>query len=200
MRGHDTARDGSVARAARSYDDRRHAATRAAPPVRRPADRANVVAIVTRLLSLEIRMRATAIGFALLIAGAACATRRSAPEYIAAPAGPVRPFSPAVRANGFLFLAGQLGTDSSGRVVAGGIEAETRQAMENVRRVLGRAGSSLDRVVKCTVFMADMREWGAMNGVYVTFFTPGRLPARSAAGASGLALDGRVEIECIAAE
>jgi reactive intermediate/imine deaminase len=105
-----------------------------------------------------------------------------------------------VRANGFLFLAGQLGTDSTGRLVPGGIQPETRQAMENIRGILHRAGSSLDRVVKCTVFIADMREWGAMNEVYLTFFAPDRFPARTAAGASGLALNGRVEIECVAAD
>ena len=133
-------------------------------------------------------------------AGAGCAPARRAPEFLAASAGPARPFSPAVRANGFVFLAGQLGTDSAGRLVPGGIGPETRQAMENVRGVLARAGSSLDRVVKCTVFLADMREWGAMNEAYITFFPPGRRPARTAAGASALALDARVEIECLAAE
>jgi reactive intermediate/imine deaminase len=105
-----------------------------------------------------------------------------------------------VRANGFLYLSGQIGTDSTGRVVAGGIRAETRQALENIRAVLGRNGSSFDRVVKCTVFMADMQEWATMNEVYVTFFDPSRRPARSAMGATGLALDARVEIECLAAE
>lgn len=134
-----------------------------------------------------------------LVAVGGCATSHHAPEFIAATSGPSRPFSPAVRANGFLFLSGQVGTDSTGRVVSGGIQAETRQAMSNIREVLRRAGSSMDRVVKCTVFMADMSEWGAMNEVYITFF-PQRPPARSAAGANGLALGARVEIECIAAE
>ena len=139
--------------------------------------------------------------FLLSAAGVAgCTPSRRPPQFLAAPTGPVRPFSPAVRANGFVFLAGQLGTDSAGRLVAGGVQPETRQAMENIRAVLGRAGSSLDRVVKCTVYLADMREWAAMNEVYVTFFPPGRRPARTAAGASGLALDARVEIECLAAE
>lgn len=145
-------------------------------------------------------MQRIARHLAIALVCGACATTRHAPEYLAAPAGPPRPFSPAVRANGFLYLAGQLGTDSTGRVVAGGIQPETRQAMENIRSLLARAGSSLDRVVKCTVFLADMREWGAMNEVYVTFFAADRRPARSAAGVNGLALDGRVEIECIAAD
>jgi 2-iminobutanoate/2-iminopropanoate deaminase len=66
--------------------------------------------------------------------------------------------------------------------------------------VLLRAGSSMDRVVKCTVFIADMREWDAMNEVYVTFFAADKRPARSALGANGLALNARVEIECLAAQ
>ena len=70
--------------------------------------------------------------------------------------------------------------------------------MLNIKEVLERSGSSLDRVVKCTVFIADMREWPAMNEVYVTFF-PRNKPARSALGVNGLALGARVEIECIAA-
>lgn len=99
-----------------------------------------------------------------------------------------------------LFLAGQLGTDSTGKLAAGGIQPETRQALENIRTVLVRNGSSMDKVVKCTVFLADIKEWAAMNEVYVTFFDAQRRPARSAFGTTGLALDGRVEIECIAAQ
>ena len=109
-----------------------------------------------------------------------------------------RPFSPAVKANGFIYLAGQVGTDSTGKVVAGGIKAETRQVMENLGVVLKRAGSSFDRVVKCTAFLADMSEWGAMNEVYVTYFPADKRPARSAMGVNGLAVGARVEIECIA--
>jgi reactive intermediate/imine deaminase len=107
------------------------------------------------------------------------------------------PFSAAVRVGDMLYLSGQIGTDSSGALVAGGIEAETRQTMENIRAVVEANGSTMDRVVKCLVMLADMAEWEAMNRVYVTFFSP-RLPARSAMGASGLALGARVEIECIA--
>jgi 2-iminobutanoate/2-iminopropanoate deaminase len=137
---------------------------------------------------------------ALTLLCGACATTRSAPEFLASSAAPARPLSPAVRASGFLFLAGQLGTDSTGRLVPGGIQPETRQALENLRALLIRSGSSLDRVVKCTVFLADMRERDAMNEVYIPYFAAGRRPARTAAGANGLALDARVEIECIAAD
>ena len=98
-----------------------------------------------------------------------------------------------------MYLAGQIGTsaDAKGGLVEGGIKAETRQTMLNIKDVLEKSGSSLDRVVKCTVFMADMREWDAMNEVYVTV-VPNHKPARSALGANGLALNARVEIECLA--
>ena len=107
------------------------------------------------------------------------------------------PFSSAVRVGNLVFLSGAIGYDrAAGGVVEGGIQAETRQTLENISQNLALAGSSMDKVVKCTVFLADMAEWGAMNEIYRTFFE--NPPARSAFGASGLALDARVEIECIA--
>ena len=128
-----------------------------------------------------------------------CAAQRTAPalEHVPMSGGSGLPFSAAVRAGPWLFLSGQLGTDSTQRLVPGGIGPETRQAMENIRALLARAGGSMDRVVKCTVMLADMSEWGAMNQEYVRFFA-GPRPARSALGASGLALGARVEIECLA--
>ena len=112
---------------------------------------------------------------------------------------PTRPFTPAVQVGDIIYLAGQIGTSANaqGGVVPGGIQAETRQTMENIRDVLEKSGSSMEHVIKCTVFMADMKEWDAMNEVYTTFF-PNNKPARSALGANGLALNARVEIECIA--
>jgi 2-iminobutanoate/2-iminopropanoate deaminase len=107
------------------------------------------------------------------------------------------PFSSAVRVGDTLYLSGNIGNvPGTLELAAGGIKGETRQTMENIREVLETFGSSMDRVVKCTVFLADMAEWGAMNEVYRTYFV--NPPARSALGASGLALDARVEIECIA--
>ena len=107
------------------------------------------------------------------------------------------PFSAAVRVGRMLYLSGQIGIDGSGKLVAGGISAETRQTMENIRATLEQYGSSLDHVVKATVMLADMSEWSEMNKVYVTYFEK-HLPARSALGANGLALGARVEIECVA--
>jgi len=96
-----------------------------------------------------------------------------------------------------LYLSGNLGNIPGTLDLAeGGIAGETRQTMENISAVLEQFGSSMDKVVKCSVFLADMSEWGAMNEVYRTFFE--NPPARSALGASGLALGARVEIECIA--
>ena len=109
------------------------------------------------------------------------------------------PFSDAVRVGDLLFLSGQLGTvPDTLELVPGGIRAESKQALENIARILEANGSSLDRVVKCTVMIADIDEWPVFNEVYVTFF-PGDKPARSAFGANGLALGGRVEVECWAA-
>lgn len=107
------------------------------------------------------------------------------------------PFSEAVRVGKMLYLSGQIGIDETSSVVPGGIAAETRQAMENIRATLERYGSSLDRIIKATVMLADMTEWDEMNEVYVNYFDE-HLPARSAFGATGLALGARVEIECIA--
>jgi reactive intermediate/imine deaminase len=107
------------------------------------------------------------------------------------------PFSSAVRVDNTLYLSGAIGVIPGTLDLAeGGIQGETRQTMENIKETLETFGSSLDKVVKCTVFLADMAEWGAMNEVYRTYFD--NPPARSALGASGLALEARVEIECIA--
>ena len=133
------------------------------------------------------------------------ATRAAAPPHreIVQPPGVARlpVFSTAIRTGNLLFLSGQIGTKpgvSPPEVVEGGIEAETRQAMENIKTVLGAAGLGLGDLVKCTIFLADIDDYAAMNSVYVTFF-PQDPPARSAMAGSGLALGAKVEIECIAA-
>ena len=107
------------------------------------------------------------------------------------------PFSSAVRVDDTLYLSGMIGNvPGTLELAEGGIRGETRQTLDNIKSVLEQFGSSMNEVVKCTVFIADMTEWGAMNDVYKTYFeTP---PARSALGANGLAIDARVEIECIA--
>ncbi len=151
--------------------------------------------------------RAAAALAALVFSAAACTPTppppdtnpaSSEPAFLTPFGPPTYPFSPAVRVGNLLLLSGQIGDDSTGAVVPGGITAETRQTLDNIARILDAVGSSMDRVVKCTVMMADMSEWPAMNEVYRTYFT-NNLPARSAFGATGLALGARVEIECLAA-
>ena len=108
------------------------------------------------------------------------------------------PFSDAVRVGHMLYLSGKIGNvPGTPELAEGGIQGETRQAMENIKTSLEKYGSSLAEVVKCTVFLADMAEWSAMNEVYVQYFKTNP-PARSALGTSGLALNSRVEIECMA--
>ena len=118
-------------------------------------------------------------------------------EYVAMPGRMGLPFSAVVRVGPMLYLSGQLGTDSTGRLAPGGIAPETAQALANIRRLLEAQGSGMNRVVKCTAMLADMAEWGAMNQEYLRHF-PAGLPARSAFGTSGLALGARVELECLA--
>ena len=108
------------------------------------------------------------------------------------------PFSSAVRVGNLLFLAGQIGNVPGTRQLADtGITGQTRATLENIKAVLDAAGSSLDRAVKCTVFLSNIADYAAMNAVYTTYF-PTDPPARSTVAGSGLALGARVEIECIA--
>lgn len=145
-------------------------------------------------------MHTIARTFAIACVLGACAhPRHSGPraEWTAPPGPDTHPFSEVVRVGRMLYLAGQLGTDSTGHLASGGIQPETRQALENIKRVLAANGSSMDDVVKCTAMLADIKEWAAMNEVYVTYF-PHHLPARSAFATNGLVLGGRIELECMA--
>lgn len=109
------------------------------------------------------------------------------------------PFSFSVRAGSLLFISGMLGNKSGApTLVEGGIEAETQQAMNNLKAILAENGLSMDRVVRCSIFLADLSEFSAMNSIYLSYFHQ-PLPARTAVGVFGLALGARVEIECIAA-
>jgi 2-iminobutanoate/2-iminopropanoate deaminase len=141
------------------------------------------------------RPASAAVLAAAVLALAGCASAPG-PVYGAAPAG--LPFSEAVRDGDLLFVSGQIG-NVPGRLelVPGGLRPEAAQALDNVRAIVERHGSSMSQVVKCTVFLADVKEWSDFNEVYRKAF-PGKLPARSALGANGLALGARVEVECIA--
>lgn len=123
-------------------------------------------------------------------------------EFINSPAAQAAklPFSQAVRVGDVLYLSGQIGNaPGQMRLVPGGLEAETRQMMENIGAVLKQNELSFENVFKCTVMLADMSKWADFNKIYVGYFKPDRLPARSAFGANGLALGAAVEMECWAA-
>lgn len=108
------------------------------------------------------------------------------------------PFSEAVQVGNLLILSGQVGNiPGQLELVPGGLAAEARQVMENIRTTLAARGLGMRDIVKCTVMLADMSEWPAFNEIYRTFFEP-PFPARSALGANGLALGARVEVECLA--
>ena len=139
---------------------------------------------------------------ALMFASAAgCATDRPSTVTFLNP-GTVLPtglpFSEAVRVDDTLYLSGMVGvTPGTTKLVAGGLEAESRRTMDNIGMTLEAHGASMDDVVKCTVMLADISEWRTFNQVYKTYFK-GRYPARSALGANGLALGARIEVECLA--
>ena len=110
----------------------------------------------------------------------------------------IGPYSIAIRTGDLVFTSGQLGLDpATGSLVPGGIEAETRQALTNLRHVLADAGSGLERVVKTIVFLKDMADFAKMNAVYAEFFTENP-PARSTIQAAALPKGGTVEIEAVA--
>jgi len=123
------------------------------------------------------------------------------PKHVATGEGIVAgsfPFSQVVEANGFVFLAGQVGDVPGQGMVAGGIEAETRQMLDNVGRLLRAVGLDYGDVVKATVYLRDFDEFQAMNAIYREYF-PTEPPTRATVGVTRLAADFRVEIEVVAA-
>ncbi len=142
------------------------------------------------------------VGFGLAGGGpwdrAGAAESPPAPEFLNADANTTAPYSDAVRVGSMLYLAGQLGLDSDGKLVPGGITPESERTMENLKQTLERNGSSLDRVVSCLLLLADIRDREAFNDVYARYFTKGKFPARSAIGTSGLYSGARLELSCTA--
>ena len=140
-----------------------------------------------------MRIAPRLIVFALVVAvstmvGAAWPLQQAEIQYYGS--SPNRPFSNAVRVGNTVYLSGQIGRGE-------GIEAQTRASLESIKTRVEEVGGTMDDVVKCLVMLADMADFSGMNSVYTTYFTKHR-PARSAFGASGLAANARVEIECIA--
>jgi reactive intermediate/imine deaminase len=107
------------------------------------------------------------------------------------------PLSPAVRAGDFVFISGQVPTDDRGEIVWGNVETQTRVVMEKLKTALGYAGCSLADIVKTTIYLSDARDFVGFNGVYSSYFEPGKRPARTTIQ-SALVLDIRVEIDAVA--
>ena len=154
-----------------------------------------------------LRARSAWVAAFVCIAGAA--TTPAALAHEAAPAiefhakqggppGMTLPFSEAVSVGGMLYLSGEIGLDAAGKLVPGGIKAETKQVMDNIGANLARHGSSFDQVVQCTVALADIAEWPAFNEVYRGYFKQ-HFPSRMAFATTALALGARVEVQCNAA-
>ena len=112
--------------------------------------------------------------------------------------GAIGPYSQAIKVGNLLFASGQIPLDPATGAFPEGIEAQTKQSLTNVKNILEAAGTSLDKVVKTTVFLSDMNNFAAMNGVYASFFSEGSYPARSAVEVARLPKDAMVEIEVIA--
>lgn len=111
----------------------------------------------------------------------------------------IGPYAQAVKTSGLVITSGQLPIDPATGAFPEGIQAQTRQSLTNVKAILEEAGLSMDAVLKTTVFLSDMNNFGAMNEVYASFFTEGSFPARSAVEVARLPKDALVEIEVIAA-
>ena len=147
-----------------------------------------------------LRIPAAAAVTVLQLAASPTMAEPATPEFLNSGSvlGADLPFSEAVRYGGLLYLSGQVGIEPHTlKVVPGGIRAEARQALGNIRAILAAHGRTPADVIRCTVMLADIGEWAAFNDVWRTFFAK-PYPARSALGASGLALGARIEIECIA--
>ena len=142
----------------------------------------------------------TSLTAAVLSAAASMAFSQGHAEYLNS--GAVLPtdlpFSELVVAGNTLYLSGQIGNvPGTLELAEGGITAESQQVMENIKTSLEAHDYSLTNLVKCSVMLDDIGEWGAFNTVYTEFFEPGKFPARAAFGADGLALGARVEVDCI---
>jgi 2-iminobutanoate/2-iminopropanoate deaminase len=133
---------------------------------------------------------------AALVLALTATSAAAAPEYFPAPM-PNAPFSSAVRVGDVVYLSGQIGIGPDGKL-ADTFEGQAKQTMENVGAALKARGLGFGDVFKCTVMIADMKNWPAFNAVYVPYFPNGKLPARSAFGANGLALGAALELECLA--
>ena len=152
-----------------------------------------------KIIGIAVAVVVSCLLFAFGVSAQQAGNQGTKVEYFKTPRSMPLPFSDAARVGDILYLSGEIGLDyDTMKLVPGGIKAETKQALDNIKKTLEKYGSSMDNVFKCTVMITDMKEWPLMNEVYVTYFKKDRLPARSAIGANGLALGAKVEIECLA--
>jgi len=162
------------------------------------ASRDVLAAQTSKAAARAVRASLRGLLLGTMLAASASASASDDTEYFPvthAPPGMNLPFSEAVRVGGMLYLSGEIGTGADGKLVAGGITAEAKQLMDNIGGTLARHGSSWDRVVQCTVALADIKDWPAFNEVYRGYFKQ-HFPARMAYAASGLALGARAEVQC----
>ena len=154
-------------------------------------------------ITQQVRRRS---GRALLMAGAAAALLGACSDPQTPPAAasryfksavPNAPFSAAVRVGDIVYLSGSIGLGADGKLPPEFTD-QVRQTMANVAATLAQTGLGYDDVFKCTVMLADMSRWEDFNKIYITYFKPERLPARSAIGANGLARGAQIELECLA--
>jgi 2-iminobutanoate/2-iminopropanoate deaminase len=141
-----------------------------------------------------------AVMMVILVFGAAALSAQGLKTEVKTDRAPkaVGPYAQAIAAGALVFCSGQIPIDpATGKLVEGGIEAQTKQVLTNLKAVLEAAGSSLDQVVKCTVMITDMADFAAMNKVYAEFFKA-PFPARATFQVAGLAMKATVEIDCIA--
>ena len=131
----------------------------------------------------------------MMLAASSASAQSAGIQYL--PAGPGSPFSTATRVGDVVYLSGQIGVGPDGKLPEG-FEAQAKQTMENVGGALKRVGLGWGDVFKCTVMIDDMANWPKFNAIYVPYFPAGKLPARSAFGADGLALGAALELECMA--
>jgi 2-iminobutanoate/2-iminopropanoate deaminase len=146
-----------------------------------------------------MRLLIAIAGLGMATAATAAPPTRPTVEHFPAPPlnGRPAPFSTAVRVGDVLYLSGQIGITPDGKL-PDTFAGQAKQTMENIGSALKARGLGWGNVFKCTVFIADMKNWPAFNAVYVPYFRPGKLPARSAVGANGLALGAQLELECMA--
>jgi len=162
------------------------------------ASRDVLAAQTSKAAARAVRASLRGLLLGTMLAASASASASDDTEYFPvthAPPGMNLPFSEAVRVGGMLYLSGEIGTGADGKLVAGGITAEAKQLMDNIGGTLARHGSSWDRVVQCTVALADIKDWPAFNEVYRGYFKQ-HFPARMAYATGGLALGARVEVQC----